>query len=174
MSNSRVVVRYPNSADEDEFLAVRRGSLQHFRPWLTATPLTADDLYGPDAFADYLASSDGIRLLQFVICIRETGRIAGGIRLKNIFRGNEQNATLSYWIGAEFAGQHYASDGIIELSTFAFSVLGLHRLEANIAIDNYASIGAVKRAGFEMEGICRQFAKLRGFWIDHARFALVA
>ena len=54
----------------------------------------------------------------------------------------------------------------------AFSRLGLHRLEANIQLDNTRSIALVKRIGFRLEGLSLGYLEIRGQWRDHERWAL--
>jgi ribosomal-protein-alanine N-acetyltransferase len=57
---------------------------------------------------------------------------------------------------------------------FAFGVLKLHRLEANIQPTNTPSIRLVKRMGFRNEGTARRYLKIRGAWQDHQRWAILA
>ncbi|MDI7066159.1 GNAT family protein, partial [Klebsiella pneumoniae] len=57
---------------------------------------------------------------------------------------------------------------------FAFSELGLHRLEANIQPRNTASIALVRRVGFKQEGLSPSYLRINGEWRDHERWALLA
>jgi ribosomal-protein-alanine N-acetyltransferase len=57
---------------------------------------------------------------------------------------------------------------------FAFRVLKLHRLEANIRTGNVASRALVRRAGFVHEGFSRKYLKVCGRWRDHERWAILA
>ncbi|MFJ7948779.1 GNAT family N-acetyltransferase, partial [Streptomyces sp. NPDC096354] len=57
---------------------------------------------------------------------------------------------------------------------FAFTDLGLHRLEANIQPENTASLKLVQRLGFRREGYSAGFQHINGTWQDHERWALTA
>jgi ribosomal-protein-alanine N-acetyltransferase len=50
----------------------------------------------------------------------------------------------------------------------------LHRLEANLQPDNYASRRLVQRLGFQQEGYSRRYLKMGGRWRDHERWAFLA
>ena len=62
--------------------------------------------------------------------------------------------------------------GIILAIDYAFNVLGLHRIEANIQPDNIRSINLIKRLGFTKEGFSQHYLYVNGEWRDHERWAL--
>ncbi len=66
---------------------------------------------------------------------------------------------VSYWTMAAAQGRGVASSAAIAVSEWAFSDLGLYRLELGHRTDNLASCKVATRAGFAVEGIER--AKLR-------------
>jgi ribosomal-protein-alanine N-acetyltransferase len=55
---------------------------------------------------------------------------------------------------------------------YAFSGLGLHRLEANIQPGNAASIRLVQRCGFRNEGYSPHYLFIDGAWRGHERWAI--
>ncbi len=78
------------------------------------------------------------------------------------------------YIGAKHADQGYMTEALRLALRYAFDLLKLHRLEANIQPGNVASIALVKRAGFNREGYSRRYLKVCGRWRDHERWAIIA
>jgi ribosomal-protein-alanine N-acetyltransferase len=56
---------------------------------------------------------------------------------------------------------------------FAFTRLGLHRIEAACVPENEASHRLLLKAGFEAEGRARAYLKIDGRWRDHLLFGMV-
>ncbi|MCF0224773.1 MAG: GNAT family N-acetyltransferase [Fibrobacter sp.] len=99
-------------------------------------------------------------------------KLAGFIMIE-VFLKN-RSATLSYWLGKDFAGQGIMSEAVGIVSEFAFEKLGLNRLELSTAVNNPKSAAVAKRCGFTQEGICRAFEFNKGAFIDHIRFSKLA
>lgn len=66
------------------------------------------------------------------------------------------------------------SEGLRQVVRLAFTTLGLHRLEANIQPENVASLALVRACGFQQEGNCPRYLKIRGRWRDHERWTILA
>ena len=64
------------------------------------------------------------------------------------------------------------TEGLRLTLKYAFKVLKLHRVEANIRPDNVASIKLVRRCGFKREGFSPKYLKIGGRWRDHERWAI--
>lgn len=76
------------------------------------------------------------------------------IRLKD-----EGIAHMSYWIFPEHRRRGLASRAVRLACGFAFSELGVERIELYVEPDNQASRGVARRAGFTQEGILRARAR---------------
>lgn len=162
-----MVLRLPLKSDCEEFIAVNRRSVE-FNRGLASPPTTQKQ------FDDFMKRSARADSACFLICRREDARVMGSIALSQIFYGGFWSAYLGYQIGAEFAGQGYMTEAIQLMLRYAFGILKLHRLEANIQPENVASIALVKRAGFTREGYSRRYLKICGRWRDHERWAIIA
>lgn len=82
-------------------------------------------------------------------------------------------ADLSYFIGdRDQWGRGYASEAISIVTRFAFSTVGLHRVQAGLYASNLASARALEKAGFLREGALVD--QLRGVdgWEDHVWYGL--
>ena len=134
-------MRWPSTGDYSDWSRLREISRDFLIPWEPAWP--ADDLtrgayrrrlkrYAEDQHNDSVL---------FVLCFPQAGRaLVGGLTIANIRRGVAQAGSLGYWMGEPFARQGYMTAAVRAVAPFAFSALGLHRLEAaciptNTALD---------------------------------------
>ena len=170
-SGARVFIRRPVLGDCDEYCMVRRRSRAFHEPW-EPTPAAGFDPYSKEAFRHFVAGTDAPNRERFFVCRSDTGAIVGNINANEIVRGCFQSAFLGYWVDADAAGSGYMTEGLQLVLRHAFTVLDLHRLEANIQPHNHASIALVKRCGFVLEGRSPRYLKIGGVWSDHERFAI--
>jgi ribosomal-protein-alanine N-acetyltransferase len=57
---------------------------------------------------------------------------------------------------------------------FAFSDLGLHRVEAACLPGNEPSRRLLERVGFRCEGEARAYLRINGNWADHLLYAMIS
>jgi len=162
----RVLLRRPTVADRDEFLALIRRSRRLHRPW--AFPPHDARSFG--AFVRGARSPRGLRLL---VCTRADGAIVGVVNLNEIVRGGLQSAFIGYYAFAGATGHGYMTEAIRLVLRYAFAVLGLHRIEANVQPGNRRSLALVARCGFRREGFSPRYLKIGRRWCDHERWAVV-
>lgn len=168
LQGQRVAIRHVRRQDYDELTARAQESAEMLRRWLGARERTVE------AFESYLARCEQPTHEGFVICLRGTGAIVGGVNINNIVRGSLQSGSLGYTSYASTTGRGYMTQGLELVVQFAFGSLGLHRLEANIQPDNASSLNLVKRLGFRHEGYSAAFQYINGEWRDHERWAITA
>ena len=58
----------------------------------------------------------------------------------------------------------------IEHAVVEGRALGLHRLEGGTRLENEASQGVLRRAGFRQYGTAERFLFIHGEWTDHVLF----
>ena len=104
----------------------------------------------------------------------KTGEIVGVVNISQIFMGAFQSAYLGYYGSIHCAGRGLMTEAVQTAAHFAFTQLGLHRLEANIQPGNVRSIELVRRLGFRKEGFSPKYLKIAGEWRDHERWAMLA
>jgi ribosomal-protein-alanine N-acetyltransferase len=163
----RVTLRLIAAADQGEFLGLVGASAGLHHPWMALAAT-------PREFQDYLGRFDHITAEGFLICLRETGAIAGVAHINSIIRGRFQNGSLSYAAFAPAAGQGYMSEGLGLVLRYAFEQLRLHRLDAQIQPGNHASLRLVRRLGFRNEGYSPRLLFIDGAWRDHERWAITS
>ena len=110
----------------------------------------------------------------FLVFRRSDGALVGGITLSNIRRGVAQMGSIGYWAGAPFARHGHTLDAVRTVIEFSFGRLRLHRVEAACIPTNTASKGLLCKAGFQREGLARDYLKIDGIWRDHLLFAILS
>lgn len=161
---ARVSIRQPLPDDGPEVIAMNRSSKNLHRPWVYAALDEA-------SWARYIQNLDE-RKYGFLICLRDTGAIAGVVNISEIVRGPFQSAYLGFYAAAAYSGHGYMTEGLELVLDRAFKGLKLHRLEANIQPANHRSIALVRRLGFRKEGFSPRYLKIGGRWRDHQRWAI--
>ncbi|MGS2617352.1 GNAT family N-acetyltransferase [Micromonospora sp. LZ34] len=160
-------IRRPRPADEAEFIAGARRSRELHHPWLAAP----DD---PAAYAGYLAKIRRRDHSGYLICDRSSGEIAGYVNISGILLGALRGGYLGYAAFLPYSGTGHASAGVGLVIEHAFTVLRLHRLEANIQPGNEPSRRLARKLGFRLEGYSPDYLFIDGAWRDHERWAITA
>ncbi|WP_433465949.1 GNAT family N-acetyltransferase [Spirillospora sp. CA-128828] len=164
-ASCRVTLRHLARHDEKEFLELVSASMELHRPWM-ALPSTSEQ------FQAYLTRYEQPAEESVLICVRDSGAIAGVVNVNSIIRGRFQSGSIAYAAFAPTAGQGYMTEGLALVVRYAFEQLQLHRLEAQIQPDNHASLRLVRRVGFRHEGYSPELLYIDGAWRDHERWAI--
>ena len=169
-----VRLRVPRVSDHAEWAALRDQSRDFLQPWEPTWP--ANDLTRA-AFrrrvTSYVRDVNMGAAYPFFVFRRSDDALTGGITLSNVRRGVAQTATVGYWCGAPFARSGYTLAAVQALAGYAFSQLGLHRLDAATVPENIPSQRLLEKAGFVREGYARAYLKINGDWRDHVLFGRV-
>jgi ribosomal-protein-alanine N-acetyltransferase len=92
--------------------------------------------------------------LNFAIDLIENGNLVGVISLQRIDNVNK-SGQIGYWIGKKYWNMGLATESINLVINYAFRVLRLHKVYANVLATNRASIRVLEKNGLKMEGILR-------------------
>ncbi len=175
LERNRVYLRFPVQRDWRNWAALRAESRDFLAPW---EPTWAYDALTRGAFRRrlkmYKAEMRQGITYSFLIFRRVDDVLLGGITLSNLRRGVAQSATLGYWIGAPHGNQGYMTDSLAVILEFAFSRIGLHRVEAACLPANEASRRLLLKSGFREEGYARDYLRINGRWQDHQLFAILS
>lgn len=72
---------------------------------------------------------------------------------------------LGYWMSTPHAGKGYTTEALDAVITWAFTELGLHRLELRAGVSNVGSNRIAEKLGFDLRGVTRESARgARGFY----------
>lgn len=167
-----IYLRAPEMRDYEPWARLREASRSFLVPWEPAWP--DDDLRRHSfrarvrRYGEEIARDDAYPFLIFRDC---DDALVGGLTLGQIRRGVAQCSTLGYWMGTPFARQGYMTRAVHAATAFAFTTLGLHRIEAACLPQNTASTRLLKRCSFRHEGYARAYLRINGVWQDHLLFA---
>lgn len=84
-----------------------------------------------------------------------TDRVIGTVTLFNLNLDNRR-AEIGYGLDRDFWRKGYMNEALQALLSFAFNVLDLHRLEADVDPRNVGSIRSLEKLGFQREGYLRE------------------
>lgn len=157
----------PSKDSAEDFLTLTAGSRNFHHPWVYP-PV---DLKHFRAYLDRLANGFAY---GFLIARCEDDSVVSVININDPIMGGFRSASLGYYAAASYCGRGYITEGLALVLDQAFTVLGFHRLEANIQPDNAASLALVRRLGFRKEGFSPAFLNVGGEWRDHERWAMLA
>jgi RimJ/RimL family protein N-acetyltransferase len=170
LSDGVVTVRPVRPGDEDALLDERLDP--ESRRWATSTRLwTAPDIrvFVAGAPAAWLAGTEA----RFAIVDSSTGQCAGSLGLR-ISVPAFRIAEIGYGLRAGWRGRGLATRSVRLVADWAFTKVGIARLELGAAVANTASQRVAARAGFELEGIARmRLPTSDGGRTDEARFSLL-
>jgi ribosomal-protein-alanine N-acetyltransferase len=109
---------------------------------------------------------------SFCIADLEDDRALGqaGLRLTALPQGR---ATAGYAVAPHERGRGVAAAALRALTTFAWSVPGLHRVELYIEPWNAASTHTAEAAGYQREGLLRSHHEIGGRRVDMLLLAAV-
>lgn len=144
-----------------------RVHLSKFLPWVSNMQKVTDF----DEYIQYCMDLyDQQQEISFVIFLHQT--IIGRIGLHHINQPNK-SATIGYWLNRDMEGKGIISRSCKQIIDFAFTELGLNRIEIKAAVENTKSQAIPERLGFQREGISRQSEFVNGIYLDLVVFSIL-
>ncbi|NLJ82365.1 MAG: GNAT family N-acetyltransferase [Bacteroidales bacterium] len=110
--------------------------------------------------------------LRLIVCENTDKNIVGTVDIYD-FNPMHQRAGVGILILEPYRRKGYASEALQLLMHYAFSVLQLHQLYANISADNVASIALFTQIGFEQTGRRKAWHKKNMNRIDELFFQYI-
>jgi RimJ/RimL family protein N-acetyltransferase len=138
--------------------------------WRT-TPYTQTDA------RDYFAEQEEARLrgegLDLALVEpRDQDVVLGCVSLYEV-RPDQGCAAVGYWLAPRARGRGLATHAVRLLARWAFTELGLARLELTCGPDNEASQHVAERCGFSREGLLRSHVPFKGARRDSVIYSLL-
>jgi [ribosomal protein S5]-alanine N-acetyltransferase len=100
------------------------------------------------------------------ICRREPdSALIGACGLNDVNAGHRR-AEIGYWLLPEFWGRGVMVECLEAMLRHAFDAMGLHRVAADVDVDNHRSRRLLERLGFQLEGVRRGCELKGGVYLD--------
>jgi [ribosomal protein S5]-alanine N-acetyltransferase len=109
---------------------------------------------------------------SLAIAEADTGRAIGGIGLW-LAHMAQGRASAGYSIAPSARGRRIAAAALTALTSFAWSISALYRVELYIEPWNEASVKTAARAGYEREGLLRSYQEIGGRRRDMLLYAAI-
>lgn len=111
---------------------------------------------------------------RFYIFLRgDEQTIIGSITLSNIVWGGFLSCFLGYKLDQQYVNKGYMTQAIRAVASYAFDILRLHRIEANVMPRNLPSRRVLEKCEFKPEGVSKKYMKINGVWEDHQHMVLL-
>ncbi|MEZ5030269.1 MAG: GNAT family N-acetyltransferase [Saprospiraceae bacterium] len=119
-----------------------------------------------------IASMDACQALHWAIIRKEDQVFLGDI---GYWRIDKENAfgEIGYSLDPRYWRNGYMSEAFTVVLPYAFRNMGLHRVEANVNVDNVASSTLLMRAGFQKEAHFRENYYYNGQFLDSHIYGLL-
>lgn len=130
---------------------------------------TIEDLY---PILGRIDSPEAGSPFHFAVCAQPGGQLVGTVGFHTISVLN-RTAEITYDLHPAHWGNGIATAVCAATAAWGFSALGLVRVQATVLEANAASIGVLRRCGFQFEGKLRNFRIVRGEPRDYLLYALV-
>ncbi len=134
--------------------------LREWLPWLDNNTSADDTRNFIKTSLDRFAKNNG-----FLTGIVYRDQLAGAISYHGIDWPN-QTASIGYWLAAGFQNQGIMIRACRFMVSYAFTELGLNRVEIRCAVKNHKSRAIPERLGFTTEGTLRQAEWLYDHFVD--------
>lgn len=171
-----VTLRLIRTEDAPTLAALELHNREHL---LSGAPLRDDSWFTVEGQrtaieAALSQSAAGLAMPMVIVAEQEGEQILGRLSLNGITRGAFQSASLGYWVDAGATGRGIATRALGAAVDLAFGPLGLHRLQAEVAVRNDASLRVLAHHGFREYGLAPRYLRLGGRWTDCRLFQLLA
>lgn len=160
------------SSDAPSFAAAIRESGATVGKWMTWAHAGYTDADALSWFAHCDSERANGTSYEFGIFHAESQILVGGCGL-NQFNAVNGFCNLGYWVRESWQRKGAGLAAIQALTSYAFSELGLGRVEIVVAAGNEPSAALATRAGATRECLARNRLKLHGNYADALLFSLI-
>jgi [ribosomal protein S5]-alanine N-acetyltransferase len=176
LKSERLLLRVPQVQDAERLADYVLRNRDHLAPW---EPSRHAEYFTLAFWLDEITRLECQRLadqaVSFILLARDRpdGPILGRTSITNIVRGSFQAGHLGFALANASVGHGLMFEALLQVIAFAFTCLNLHRILANYQPDNQRSATLLRKLGFHVEGMAKEYLFLNGAWRDHVLTSLV-
>ena len=177
LQTARLTLHVAGPGDAERCATFNRENAEFLAPWEPAVPSNGADVETLRGIRKR-AVDDANAGVAFSFAIfasppKSDTPIIGWLGLTNVVRGVFQACVLGYKLDRRLQGQGYMTEAAQAGIDFAFDTLQLHRVMAAYMPHNQRSAALLRRLGFTIEGVARDYLYIAGDWRDHVLTSLV-
>jgi ribosomal-protein-alanine N-acetyltransferase len=164
--------RAPTPSDAARLATFYRRNRDHMR---TGSPKRAESFYTVTGQQTAItqAQADQEASRRFFWLIEDKTQILGLLHLNSVVYGAFRSASIAYTVDRQHTDQGIATSAVRWATDYAFTALGLHRLQGETLITNHASQAVLSKCGFTQYGLAPKYLYIDGSWQDHALYQLI-
>ncbi|MGZ3519195.1 MAG: GNAT family N-acetyltransferase [Vulcanimicrobiaceae bacterium] len=177
IETERLTLKIPGAAAAPHVIAYNRENQAHLAPWdPPMTERSLDPAVAAESLEQAIELARNGTEYHFLIFFRDQGLdgpLIGKLNFTVLVRGVWQNCNMGYSLGNAFVGCGYMTEACCAAIDFMFRTVGLHRIAAAYMPHNHRSAAVLKRLGFQVDGVARNYLYLGGAWQDHILTSLL-
>ncbi|HEY1975556.1 MAG TPA: GNAT family N-acetyltransferase [Candidatus Baltobacteraceae bacterium] len=177
LKTSRLTLQIAGPDDAKRCARFNAENAEFLAPWEPILVSTSSDVQGLRAYREravsHARSGTGFSFAIFPASPDADSPILGWLNLTNVIHGVFEACTMGYKLDRRMQGQGYMTEAATAGIEFAFDVLNLHRIMAAYMPHNQRSAALLRRLGFTVEGVARDYLYIAGGWRDHVLTSLV-
>lgn len=169
LQSARVVLREMTNADIEDLFVLRSNKdiMQYIDRPIAQNPLDAEKLIA--VITENIANQGGI---TWGISLQNSPRLIGTIGFWRIEK-EHYRTEIGYLLHPDFQGQGIMHEAMLLAIGYAFDVMKVHSIEANVNPENNASIRLLERYRFIKEGHFKENYFFEGKFKDSAIYSLL-
>lgn len=177
LKTSRLTLQIAGPNDAERCARFNKENAEFLAPWEPIVVSTSADVEGLRAYREravnHARTGSAFSFAIFPASPQADSPILGWINLTNVIHGVFEACNLGYKLDRRMQGQGYMTEAATAGIEFAFDVLNLHRIMAAYMPHNQRSAALLRRLGFTIEGVARDYLYIAGDWRDHVLTSLV-
>jgi ribosomal-protein-alanine N-acetyltransferase len=177
LKTSRLTLQIAGPDDAKRCARFNAENAEFLAPWEPILVSTSTDVEGLRAYRERAVSharaGSGFSFAIFPASPDADSPILGWLNLTNVIHGVFEACTMGYKLDRRMQGQGYMTEAATAGIEFAFDVLNLHRIMAAYMPHNQRSAALLRRLGFTVEGVARDYLYIAGDWRDHVLTSLI-